>query len=184
MLLSGRSAQKRKSWCASDLSWLSITFLRSAVPKTAPVSAKKITLNDVLHQKLSEGEVIVGIACSRQTKPLISTFLEDKSAKLGRFLRRWGNLPTQKMRRQSKLRIWVWLLQNMELEAVKKERAQLMASLAQIKMDSGKAGGEMQAEDVRRLRRELELKKEKLNELRQVRKSESFLLLLGVPMKA
>lgn len=57
----------------------------------------------------------------------------------------------------------------MELEAVKKERTQLMASLAQIKADSGKAGGELQAEDVRRLRKELELKLQKLNELKRVR---------------
>lgn len=55
----------------------------------------------------------------------------------------------------------------MELEAVKKERTQLMASLAQIKADSGKAGGELQAEDVRRLRKELELKLQKLNELKR-----------------
>ena len=60
-------------------------------------------------------------------------------------------------------------LQRMELEAVKKERTQLMASLAQIKADSGKAGGELQAEDVRRLRKELELKLQKLNELKRVR---------------
>eukprot|EP00891_Asterochloris_glomerata_P003644 jgi/Astpho2/3644/fgenesh1_pg.00059_%23_6_t len=58
-------------------------------------------------------------------------------------------------------------VQRMELEAVKKERTQLMASLAQIKADSGKAGGELQAEDVRRLRKELELKLQKLNELKR-----------------
>ncbi|KAK9808645.1 hypothetical protein WJX72_001158 [[Myrmecia] bisecta] len=53
-----------------------------------------------------------------------------------------------------------------ELEAVKRERAALMVSLAQIKRDEGKAGGELQQDDIRRLRKEMELKKEKLNELR------------------
>ena len=56
----------------------------------------------------------------------------------------------------------------MELEAVKRERAHLMASLAEIKTQSGKAGGELQQEDVRRLRKEVELKMEKLNEIRKV----------------
>ena len=43
-----------------------------------------------------------------------------------------------------------------------------MASLAEIKTQSGKAGGELQQEDVRRLRKEVELKMEKLNEIRKV----------------
>lgn len=59
-------------------------------------------------------------------------------------------------------------VQRMELEAVKQERAHLMASLAEIKTQSGKAGGELQQEDVRRLRKEVEIKMEKLNEIRKV----------------
>lgn len=62
-------------------------------------------------------------------------------------------------------RIW---LQRTELEAVKRERSHLMTSLAEIKTQSGKAGGELQQEDVRRLRKEVELKMEKLNEIRKV----------------
>jgi hypothetical protein len=56
----------------------------------------------------------------------------------------------------------------MELEAVKRERTALLASLAALKQDQGKAGGELQLDDARRLRRELELKQTKLNELKQV----------------
>ncbi len=67
-------------------------------------------------------------------------------------------------------------LQRIELEAVKRERSHLMASLAEIKTQSGKAGGELQQEDVRRLRKEVELKMEKLNEIRKVH------LLLGCCM--
>ena len=59
-------------------------------------------------------------------------------------------------------------IQRIELEAVKRERAHLMASLAEIKTQSGKAGGELQQEDVRRLRKEVEIKMEKLNEIRKV----------------
>lgn len=51
---------------------------------------------------------------------------------------------------------------------MKRERAHLMASLAEIKTQSGKAGGELQQEDVRRLRKEVEIKMEKLNEIRKV----------------
>lgn len=51
---------------------------------------------------------------------------------------------------------------------MKRERSHLMASLAEIKTQSGKAGGELQQEDVRRLRKEVELKMEKLNEIRKV----------------
>ncbi len=60
------------------------------------------------------------------------------------------------------------VVQRIELEAVKRERSHLMASLAEIKTQSGKAGGELQQEDLRRLRKEVELKMEKLNEIRKV----------------
>ena len=55
----------------------------------------------------------------------------------------------------------------MELESVKRERRALMDSLAALKADQGKAGSERQMADVVRLRRELESKQEKINELRQ-----------------
>ncbi|KAL4440036.1 hypothetical protein ABPG75_003037 [Micractinium tetrahymenae] len=54
-----------------------------------------------------------------------------------------------------------------ELERVKAERATLLDSLAKLRNDAGKSGGELQQEDIRLLRRELEAKKEKLNELRR-----------------
>lgn len=52
---------------------------------------------------------------------------------------------------------------------MKAERAAMLASLAALKRDPGKAGGELQREDVRLLRRDLVLKLQKLNELKQVR---------------
>lgn len=58
-------------------------------------------------------------------------------------------------------------LQRAELEHVKAERAALLGSLAKLRNDAGKSGGELQQEDIRLLRRELEVKKEKLNELRR-----------------
>jgi hypothetical protein len=56
----------------------------------------------------------------------------------------------------------------MELEAVKRERAHVLAQLARAKGEAGQAGGEAQQEDIRRLRRDLALKKDKLNEIRRV----------------
>ncbi|KAL3130594.1 hypothetical protein ABBQ38_008398 [Trebouxia sp. C0009 RCD-2024] len=71
-----------------------------------------------------------------------------------------------------------------ELEAVKQERAHLMASLAEIKTQSGKAGGELQQEDVRRLRKEVEIKMEKLNEIRkEARRYESQIGRLSLTSK-
>ncbi len=59
--------------------------------------------------------------------------------------------------------------QRMELESVKRERAGLLQSLASLKADQGKSGRDLQSDDIRRLRKEMELKKDKVNELRQVR---------------
>jgi chromosome segregation ATPase len=53
----------------------------------------------------------------------------------------------------------------MELEKVKQERAVLIQSIAVVKSQSGTAGGEAQQNDIKSLRREIELKKAKLNEL-------------------
>ena len=50
----------------------------------------------------------------------------------------------------------------------KKERASLMASLAALKREEGKAGGELQTDDIAHLRRDVELKQLKLNELKEV----------------
>ena len=50
---------------------------------------------------------------------------------------------------------------------MKRERRALMDSLASLKADQGKAGSERQMADIIRLRRELESKQEKINELRQ-----------------
>ncbi|KAK9916032.1 hypothetical protein WJX75_007588 [Coccomyxa subellipsoidea] len=54
-----------------------------------------------------------------------------------------------------------------ELESAKRERRALMDSLAALKGDQGKAGSELQMADITRLRRELEVKQEKINEIRQ-----------------
>ncbi|KAF8062960.1 hypothetical protein HT031_003799 [Scenedesmus sp. PABB004] len=53
-----------------------------------------------------------------------------------------------------------------ELESVKRERQQLLESIAQVKAEAGTAGGEAQQADIRQLLKELELKKAKLNELK------------------
>jgi len=56
-------------------------------------------------------------------------------------------------------------LLRLELEKVKHERMMLMQSIASAKAQSGTAGGEAQQNDIKQLRKELELKKAKLNEL-------------------
>lgn len=43
-----------------------------------------------------------------------------------------------------------------------------MDSLATLKADQGKGGSELQLADITRLRRELEIKQDKINDLRQV----------------
>ena len=70
-------------------------------------------------------------------------------------------------------------LQRMELESAKRDRRALMDSLAALKGDQGKAGSELQEADISRLRRELEIKQEKLNDLRQARPPYCFLELNG-----
>ena len=54
------------------------------------------------------------------------------------------------------------------MEAVKLERAKLMDQLRMVKTDPGKAGGELQEDDIQYLRGEVEIKKAKLNELHEV----------------
>mmetsp|Transcript_13769 Transcript_13769/g.29648 ORF Transcript_13769/g.29648 Transcript_13769/m.29648 type:complete len:722 (-) Transcript_13769:508-2673(-) len=58
-------------------------------------------------------------------------------------------------------------LLQMELEKVKHEREVLMQSILSAKAQAGTAGGEAQQNDIKMLRRELELKKAKLNELHE-----------------
>lgn len=54
-----------------------------------------------------------------------------------------------------------------EMETVKRERHMLLEHLAEVKAQIGTAGGEAQQADIRQLMKELELKKAKLNELRE-----------------
>jgi len=59
--------------------------------------------------------------------------------------------------------------QRLKLELVKRERSGLMDALAALREDEGRGGSAMQAADLRRLRHELELKQERLNELHAAR---------------
>ncbi|GIL76072.1 hypothetical protein Vretimale_5681 [Volvox reticuliferus] len=66
-------------------------------------------------------------------------------------------------------------LLRLELEKIKNERQVLLDSIKLVKAQAGTAGGEAQQNDIKTLRRELELKKAKLNELREeVRRKESM----------
>ena len=58
--------------------------------------------------------------------------------------------------------------QNLELEAVKRERASLFKSLAVLKTSQEKTGAKIQEDDIRVLRQELDAKMSKVNELREV----------------
>ncbi|EFJ49199.1 hypothetical protein VOLCADRAFT_104414 [Volvox carteri f. nagariensis] len=65
-------------------------------------------------------------------------------------------------------------LLKLELEKIKNERQVLLDSIKLVKAQAGTAGGEAQQNDIKTLRRELELKKAKLNELHEeVRRKES-----------
>ena len=55
------------------------------------------------------------------------------------------------------------------MAAVKHERARLLEQLTLIKTDPGKAGGELQEDDILNLRWEVGIKKAKLNDLHEVR---------------
>lgn len=59
-------------------------------------------------------------------------------------------------------------MQREELAEVKAERSRLLGSLAKLKKDTQKAGSELQQQDIMHLRRDVELKQHKLNELKQV----------------
>lgn len=50
---------------------------------------------------------------------------------------------------------------------MKQERAHLLEQLTLVKTDAGKAGGDLQQEDIAHLRQEIEIKKAKLNELHE-----------------
>lgn len=64
--------------------------------------------------------------------------------------------------------MWGIGVQRAELEEVKRERAALMSSLAALKGEQAQGGGELQQQDIARLRRDLHLKRHKLNQLKQV----------------
>ena len=51
---------------------------------------------------------------------------------------------------------------------MKAERSRLLGSLAKLKKDTQKAGSELQQQDIAHLRRDVELKQQRLNELKQV----------------
>lgn len=51
---------------------------------------------------------------------------------------------------------------------MKAERARLLEQLTLVKTDPGKAGADLQQDDILKLRREVEIKKAKLNELHEV----------------
>lgn len=54
------------------------------------------------------------------------------------------------------------------MASVKNERARLLEQLTMIKTDPGKAGADLQQDDILNLRREVEIKKAKLDELHEV----------------
>ena len=54
------------------------------------------------------------------------------------------------------------------MEAVKLERVRLLDQLRMVKTDPGKAGGDLQEDDILYMRGEVEIKKAKLNELHEV----------------
>lgn len=54
------------------------------------------------------------------------------------------------------------------MEAVKLERLRLLEQLRMVKTDPGKAGGDLQEDDILYMRGEIEIKKAKLNELHEV----------------
>lgn len=48
----------------------------------------------------------------------------------------------------------------------KKERASLLSSLQKLKQSRGVSGGDLQAADIESIRKDIELRQEKFNELR------------------
>lgn len=51
---------------------------------------------------------------------------------------------------------------------MKAERSRVLGSLAKVKREAAKSGSELQQQDITHLRRDVELKQQKLNELKQV----------------
>jgi len=63
-----------------------------------------------------------------------------------------------------------------ELEKVKTEREKLTSSIASSRAQAGTAGGEAQQNDIKSLRKELEMKKSKLNELQvEIKRKEKLI---------
>ena len=63
-----------------------------------------------------------------------------------------------------------------ELEKVKTEREKLTSSIANSRAQAGTAGGEAQQNDIKSLRKELEMKKSKLNELQvEIKRKEKLI---------
>jgi hypothetical protein len=63
-----------------------------------------------------------------------------------------------------------------ELEKVKTEREKLTTSISNARSQAGTAGGEAQQNDIKSLRKELEMKKSKLNEIQvEIRRKEKLI---------
>lgn len=63
-----------------------------------------------------------------------------------------------------------------ELEKVKTEREKLTTSISNARAQAGTAGGEAQQNDIKSLRKELEMKKSKLNEIQvEIRRKEKLI---------
>ncbi|KAG1673703.1 hypothetical protein FOA52_010572 [Chlamydomonas sp. UWO 241] len=95
----------------------------------------------------------------------LSTFIPSKPAPRAAAGRLGGKQGTMETPRDFEEELTEEELLRLELEKVKHERAMLMQSIASAKGQSGTAGGEAQQNDIKQLRKELEMKKSKLNEL-------------------
>ncbi|KAL4854466.1 hypothetical protein ACK3TF_004820 [Chlorella vulgaris] len=113
-----------------------------------------------LGRLLAAGDGEAGMAASGRLPSPLKSRPKSSSAKRpvspGRLIRKFSE---DELTEEERVRA--------ELEKVKAERATLLTSLGRLRADTGKSGGELQQEDIRLLRAELEAKQEKLNELRR-----------------
>ena len=114
-------------------------------------AGRSLLAGSLLEEEVSQEERLVRRACFAQPNAVTV----DAVLRLATCLGSHGCLPGVAQRR--------------DVEAVKAERAHLLEQLAQVKLDPGKAGDDLQQEDIQFLRRELDIKKAKLNELHEVR---------------
>ena len=121
-------------------------------------AGRSLLAGSLLEEEVSQEERLVCRACFAQPNAVY----RDAALVSARCLVSQGCLPGFAQRR--------------DMEAVKAERAYLLEQLAQVKLDPGKAGDDLQQEDIQFLHRELDIKKAKLNELHEVRYWASLLL--------